>query len=129
MNHPKVTVLGSANVDLVIRAERMPNKGETRIGEAFDIFTGGKGFNQATAAARLGAEVTFIGRIGDDPFADILRSAIGAEHIRQPICQNRCRKRNRCRNDSCRTGWREQHNRCPTRQYAPHIKRYRRRSR
>ena len=73
MNHPKVTVLGSANVDLVIRAERMPNKGETRIGEAFDIFTGGKGFNQATAAARLGAEVTFIGRIGDDPFADILR--------------------------------------------------------
>ena len=81
MNHPKVTVVGSANVDLVIRAERMPNKGETRIGEAFDIFTGGKGFNQATAAARLGAEVTFIGRIGDDPFADILRAAIGAEHI------------------------------------------------
>ena len=38
MNHPKVTVVGSANVDLVIRAERMPNKGETRIGEAFDIF-------------------------------------------------------------------------------------------
>ena len=38
MQHPKVTVLGSANVDLVIRAERMPNKGETRIGEAFDIF-------------------------------------------------------------------------------------------
>ena len=81
MKHPKVTVVGSANVDLVIRAERMPNKGETRIGEAFDIFTGGKGFNQATAAARLGAEVTFIGRIGDDPFADILRAAIGAEHI------------------------------------------------
>jgi sugar/nucleoside kinase (ribokinase family) len=37
MNHPKVTVLGSANVDLVIRAERMPNKGETRIGETFNI--------------------------------------------------------------------------------------------
>jgi ribokinase len=81
MQQPKVTVLGSANVDLVIRAERMPNRGETLIGDAFDIFTGGKGFNQATAAARLGAEVTFIGRIGDDPFADVLRSAIESEQI------------------------------------------------
>lgn len=81
MQQPKVTVLGSANVDLVIRAERMPNRGETLIGDAFDIFTGGKGFNQATAAARLGAEVTLIGRIGDDPFADVLRSAIESEQI------------------------------------------------
>ncbi len=78
---PKVTVLGSANVDLVIRTERLPNRGETLIGDAFDIFTGGKGFNQATAAARLGANVTFIGRIGDDPFADILRTAIESEKI------------------------------------------------
>lgn len=81
MHHPKVTVVGSANVDLVIRAERMPDKGETLIGDAFDIFTGGKGFNQATAAARLGADVTLIGRIGDDPFADILLSAIESEQI------------------------------------------------
>ncbi|MDE0484518.1 MAG: ribokinase [Candidatus Poribacteria bacterium] len=81
MQQSKVTVVGSANVDLVIRAERMPTKGETLIGETFDIFTGGKGFNQATAAARLGAEVTLIGRIGADPFADILRSAIESEHI------------------------------------------------
>lgn len=81
MQQPKVTVLGSANVDLVIRAERMPNRGETLIGETFDIFTGGKGFNQATAAARLGAEVTLIGRIGDDPFAEVLRSAIESEQI------------------------------------------------
>lgn len=81
MQQPKVTVLGSANVDLVIRTERLPNRGETLIGDAFDIFTGGKGFNQATAAARLGANVTFISRIGDDPFADILRSAIESENI------------------------------------------------
>ncbi len=81
MHHPKVTVVGSANVDLVIRAERMPNKGETLIGEAFDIFTGGKGFNQATAAARLGAEVTFIGRIGEDAFGEMLRSAMESEQI------------------------------------------------
>ncbi|MYF98544.1 ribokinase [Candidatus Poribacteria bacterium] len=78
---PKVTVLGSANIDLVIRAKRMPNKGETLIGGAFDIFTGGKGFNQATAAARLGADVTFIGRIGDDVFGEMLRSAMDAENI------------------------------------------------
>ncbi|MCY4404344.1 MAG: ribokinase [Candidatus Poribacteria bacterium] len=81
MHQPKVTVLGSANVDLVIRAERMPNKGETLIGDAFDIFTGGKGFNQATAAARLGAEVTFIGRIGDDAFGEMLRTAMETENI------------------------------------------------
>ena len=81
MHHPKVTVVGSANVDLVIRAERMPNKGETLIGEAFDIFTGGKGFNQATAAARLGAEVTFIGRIGEDAFGEMLQTAMDSEHI------------------------------------------------
>ncbi len=78
---PKVTVLGSANIDLVIRTQRLPNKGETLIGETFDIFTGGKGFNQATAAARLGAETTLIGRIGNDPFANILRSAITSEQI------------------------------------------------
>ena len=81
MQQPKVTVLGSANVDLVIRAERMPNKGETLIGNAFDIFTGGKGFNQATAAARLGADVTFIGRIGNDVFGEMLRSAMETENI------------------------------------------------
>lgn len=81
MRNPKVTVVGSANVDLVLRTERMPIKGETLIGDAFDIFTGGKGFNQAAAAARLGADVTLIAKIGDDPFADILRSAIDSENI------------------------------------------------
>lgn len=81
MQQPKVTVLGSANIDLVIRTQRLPNNGETLIGDAFDMFTGGKGFNQATAAARLGAYVTFIGRIGNDPFADILRTAIETEKI------------------------------------------------
>ncbi len=81
MRNPKVAVVGSANVDLVLRTERMPIKGETLIGDAFDIFTGGKGFNQAAAAARLGADVTLIAKIGDDPFADILRSVIDSENI------------------------------------------------
>lgn len=78
---PRVTVLGSANVDLVIRSKRLPKKDETLIGDTFDIFTGGKGFNQATATARLGPKVTFIGRIGDDPYAEVLRAAMEAEKI------------------------------------------------
>ena len=83
MNHttPKVTVVGSLNVDLVCRAMRRPDKGETLIGDAFDIFTGGKGFNQATAAARLGAEVTLIGSVGADIFGDMLLAATENEHI------------------------------------------------
>ena len=78
---PKVTVVGSLNIDLVCHAIRRPAKGETIIGDAFDIFTGGKGFNQATAAARLGAKVSLIGSIGSDPFGDLLRTAIKNEQI------------------------------------------------
>lgn len=77
----KVTVVGSLNVDLVCRASRRPDTGETLIGEAFDIFTGGKGFNQATAAARLGAEVTLIGSVGADLFGDMLLAATENERI------------------------------------------------
>ena len=78
---PKVAVVGSLNVDLVCRAPRRPDTGETLIGDAFDIFTGGKGFNQATAAARLGAEVTLIGSVGADLFGDMLLAATENEHI------------------------------------------------
>ena len=83
MNHttPKVTVVGSLNIDLVCRAMRRPDKGETLIGDAFDIFTGGKGFNQATAAARLSADVTLIGSVGADLFGDMLLTATENEHI------------------------------------------------
>ena len=83
MNHatPKVTVVGSLNIDLVCHATRRPSKGETIIGDAFDIFTGGKGFNQATAAARLGAEVTLVGSVGADPFGEMLLAATENEHI------------------------------------------------
>ena len=78
---PKVTVVGSLNIDLVCHAIRKPDKGETIIGDAFDIFTGGKGFNQAAAAARLGADVALVGSIGSDPFGDLLRTAIKNEQI------------------------------------------------
>lgn len=78
---PKVAVVGSLNIDLVCHATRRPDKGETLIGDAFDIFTGGKGFNQATAAARLGAEVTLVGSVGADPFGEMLLRATENEGI------------------------------------------------
>jgi ribokinase len=69
---PRITVVGSANVDLVARCSRLPAPGET-IGEAaFSRISGGKGANQAVAAARLGASVSFVGRIGIDDL--VLRS-------------------------------------------------------
>jgi len=78
----KIVVLGSFNMDLVMRAERQPARGETLQGE-FAMFRGGKGYNQAVAAARLGAEVSVIGRVGDDEFGrDFLEglAAHGIEH-------------------------------------------------
>ena len=66
---PEVTVVGSINVDLVARVERLPQRGETVGGADFQRIPGGKGANQAVAAARLGAKVRFVGRVGADPFA------------------------------------------------------------
>jgi ribokinase len=64
----KIAVVGSLNMDLVVRAPHMPIPGETVIGSDFRTIPGGKGANQAVAAARLGAEVTMVGRVGDDDF-------------------------------------------------------------
>ena len=65
----KIVVVGSFNMDLTAYMERMPRPGETVGGHTFKTGPGGKGSNQAVAAARLGAEVTFIGRVGQDVFA------------------------------------------------------------
>ena len=64
----KLTVVGSSNTDMVIRTARFPVPGETIIGGEFFMFPGGKGGNQAVAAARMGAEVSFITSLGDDLF-------------------------------------------------------------
>ncbi len=80
--HPKVVVVGSFNMDLVVQAERRPQTGETLMGEEFGMFIGGKGSNQAIAAARLGADVTMIGRLGTDLFGDTLMAA----HADEGIC-------------------------------------------
>ena len=79
---PKVVVVGSFNMDLVVKAERRPQTGETLMGEEFGMFIGGKGSNQAIAAARLGADVTMIGRLGTDLFGDTLMTA----HAEEGIC-------------------------------------------
>ena len=69
---PRITVVGSANVDLLARCERLPRAGETITSTGLERFPGGKGANQAVAAARLGADARFVGRIGAD--ALVLRS-------------------------------------------------------
>ena len=78
---PKVVVVGSLNMDLVIKAEQQPQTGETVLGDEFGMFTGGKGFNQAIAAARSGAEVAMVGRLGTDLFGDELMSVLTADKI------------------------------------------------
>ena len=78
---PKVVVVGSFMMDLVVKAERRPRKGETLIGDEFGMFIGGKGTNQAIAAARLGAQVHMVGRLGTDLFGDMFISALDKDGI------------------------------------------------
>lgn len=83
---PDVVVLGSLNMDLVVRSPRMPRPGETILGEHFLTVPGGKGANQAAAAARLGASVEMIGRVGADAFGPTLVSnmrdqGVGVRHV------------------------------------------------
>lgn len=67
---PKVVVVGSSNTDMVVQMPRLPAPGETILGGEFVVAAGGKGANQAVAAARLGAQVTFVARIGTDMLGD-----------------------------------------------------------
>ncbi|MBB2887233.1 MULTISPECIES: ribokinase [Pseudomonas] len=77
----KVVVIGSLNMDLVTRAPRLPRGGETLIGQSFATVSGGKGANQAVAAARLGAQVSMVGCVGSDAYGEALRGALLAERI------------------------------------------------
>ncbi len=78
---PNIVVVGSLNMDLVTRTARRPERGETLLGESFEMFVGGKGLNQAIAAARQGAAVRMVGRLGADDFGRRLRQTMGAEGI------------------------------------------------
>ena len=77
----KIVVVGSFNNDLVSYMKRMPRPGETVHGDTFVTGAGGKGSNQAVAAARLGADVTFIGRLGKDVFANLAYAIWDAEGV------------------------------------------------
>jgi len=84
---PRIVVVGSANTDLVVRGERIPRPGETVLGGALVRAAGGKGANQAVAAARLGAAVSLVARVGDDDFG---RDAL-AGYAREGIDISHCR--------------------------------------
>jgi ribokinase len=76
-----VVVIGSLNMDLVANVPRYPQAGETLRGSRFRLFPGGKGANQAVAAARLGASVAMVGRVGDDPFGPAVRDSLRSSGV------------------------------------------------
>lgn len=78
---PRVTCLGALVVDLTFWAPRRPQPGETLLGTRFEEFLGGKGFNQAVAAARLGADVAMIGAVGTDHYGERFLAALARERI------------------------------------------------
>jgi ribokinase len=84
----KIVVVGSFVVGLTLRVPRMPYPGESLVGDSFDLGPGGKGTNQAVAAARLGADVTLLASIGNDLFGDVAldlysREGISLDHIQR----------------------------------------------
>lgn len=76
-----ITVIGSMNMDVMVTTERIPDKGETLFGTHFQTSPGGKGANQAIAAARLGGDVQMVGCVGDDAFGRSLTAALEKEKI------------------------------------------------
>lgn len=81
MSAPRVVVVGSCNIDLVARVERLPAPGATVLADAFETFVGGKGLNQAVAAARYGARCAMVAAVGDDGYAERVRAALGSDGI------------------------------------------------
>jgi ribokinase len=78
---PSIVVLGSSNTDMVVQLPRLPKPGETILGGVFSRVQGGKGANQAVAAARAGGQVTFLGRVGSDAFGREALEALMADGI------------------------------------------------
>src|SRR3954471_1523048 len=84
----KIVVVGSSNTDMILKLDRIPKPGETILGGEFITAAGGKGANQATAAAKAGGEVTFIARVGQDMFgeqavAGFVESGINVDHVQR----------------------------------------------
>jgi len=78
----KILVVGSINMDIVVRVPHSPMPGETVLGGDFETFPGGKGANQAVAASRMGGDVTMVGRVGSDDFGDALIQALVENNIK-----------------------------------------------
>ena len=78
---PRVLVVGSINMDLIVRCKRLPAQGETIHGEALRTAPGGKGANQAVSCSRLGARTLMVGRVGEDEFGAKLRAGLAIEGI------------------------------------------------
>ena len=92
-NRPRIGVVGSSNVDLVTYVERMPVWGETIAAPRFEMSHGGKGANQAVAAAKLGAAVVMVSKVGDDMLGEgVIRNfeaiRVGAKHVRRVAGQS-----------------------------------------
>lgn len=87
MSAPAITVVGSINLDLVGRGERLPAPGETVLGGVFAQHPGGKGANQALAARRLGADVSMIGCVGSDTNADEAQALLRADGVDLARCR------------------------------------------
>ncbi len=77
----KITVIGSSNLDMVINTPNFPKPGETIMGNGFNMFSGGKGANQAVAASRLGGDVFFVSKVGNDNFGDKAINGFKADNI------------------------------------------------
>lgn len=89
---PRIIVVGSSNTDMIARVPRIPRPGETIIGAEFATAAGGKGANQAVAAARAGGAVTFIARVGKDVLGDravagFVREGINVKYLRRDACR------------------------------------------
>jgi len=82
-----ILVIGSLNADLVVRTPRFPQPGETISGEDLQVIPGGKGANQAVAAARHGVNVSMLGRVGEDSFGDFLLDNLKANHVKTSLIQ------------------------------------------
>jgi ribokinase len=84
---PDILVVGSLNADLVVRSPRFPQPGETLSGEDLQVIPGGKGANQAVAAARLGANVSMLGCVGRDNFGDFLLDNLKSNNVDSHLIQ------------------------------------------
>ena len=92
MKPPRILVVGSFVMDLIVSTSRFPNKGETVLGLTYQTAPGGKGANQAVQAARLGADVTMVGKVGKDAFGDALiesarASGVNVSHVLRSVTQ------------------------------------------